>query len=98
LFLQKEGYIKQTKSEEKLKMTTRKLRKRYIVNLENKGEIMQVVIIAKSPESMYREVSRLYGSFLTSDNGMDKGKGTISYEETELFPTLKTDQAPTSKN
>ncbi|NHM34059.1 hypothetical protein [Neobacillus terrae] len=68
-------------------VSKKQLRKRYIVKLERNGEILQVVIVAKNLESMYREVYRLYGSFLTNEYGKDVG--TISFEEKDLFPTLK---------
>lgn len=65
---------------------TRQLRKRYIVKLERNGELLQVVIVAKNLESLYKEVYRLYGSFLTNEKGNDVG--TISFEEIDLFPSI----------
>jgi hypothetical protein len=57
-------------------------RKRYIVQLKKNGETRQVVIIAKSLDGMYREVYRLFGDFLTDEQGKDIG--TISFVETDL--------------
>lgn len=65
---------------------TRQLKKRYIVKLERNGELLQVVIVAKNLEGMYKEVYRLYGSFLTDEKGKDVG--TISFEEIDLFPSV----------
>ncbi|MEM1501781.1 hypothetical protein RG959_00005 [Domibacillus sp. 8LH] len=68
-------------------MTTIKPRKRYTVKIERNGETIQIVIIAKSLESMYKEVYRLYADFLIDEKGNDTG--TISFEEIALFSTVK---------
>jgi hypothetical protein len=68
-------------------LTTIQPRKRYIVNLERNGETVPIVIIAKNLKSMYREVYRLYGNFLTDEKGNDAG--TISFEEIALSSTMK---------
>ncbi|MCM3789973.1 hypothetical protein M3221_16410 [Domibacillus indicus] len=62
-------------------------RKRYIIKLERNGETVQIVVIAKNLESMYKEVYRLYGDFLIDEKGNDTG--TISFEEIALSSTVK---------
>lgn len=68
-------------------MGTIESRKRYSIKLERNGETIQIVVIAKNLEGMYREVYRLYGDFLTDEKG--NNTGTISFEETVLSPTGK---------
>ncbi|MCM3791355.1 hypothetical protein M3221_23785 [Domibacillus indicus] len=62
-------------------------RKRYVIKLERNGETVQIVVIAKNLESMYKEVYRLYGNFLIDEKGNDTG--TISFEEIALSPTVQ---------
>ncbi|WP_026691998.1 hypothetical protein [Peribacillus kribbensis] len=62
-------------------------RKRYIVKLERNSETLQIVIVAKNLECMYKQVYRLYGNFLTDEKGKDTG--TISFEEVSLSPHIQ---------
>jgi hypothetical protein len=68
-------------------MTIIQSRKRYVVKLERNGETVQIVVIAKNLERMYREVYRLYGNFLIDEKGNDTG--TISFEEIALSPSVR---------
>ncbi|MBG9654096.1 hypothetical protein HUN92_22525 [Bacillus firmus] len=60
-----------------------RVRKRYTVTIEAKGEVQQIVVIAYTPKAMLRVVHRLYGHLLTNEDGIDTGQ--ISYQETELL-------------